>query len=322
MTRPAGPDGPAPQTFHLPKDAALKLLSIISALTLAATPLAAQDLRLLDHLEITQTSHPDLPLREVSALAWNARSRTLLAVSDRNEIYHLALGPDHDRIDLTLTAQHRLVDESGARLRGRYFAAEGVALADPHIGQIAILSEMPPGLVLVSPDGQRLRDLPLPPELRDIARLRSEGNGLESLALHPTLGYLFAPEAPLAGEPRRTHVIYGHHGPLLAFHSGDAGPSSIKAMETLPDGRLLILERDRLDDVTVQPFLRIIDPAACPVAQPCESAAIPLHLPPPHDADFEGIASLGDNRLLLASDDRIDGQFRTVFVLMEFAANQ
>ena len=88
-------------------------------------------------------------------------------------------------------------------------------------------------------------------------------------------------------------------------------------METLPDGHLLILERDRLDAATIQPFLRVIDPAACPVSAPCSTPAIRLDLPPPHDADFEGLAWLGNNRFMLASDDRIEGLPRTVFALIE-----
>jgi hypothetical protein len=297
----------------------LKSIATILFLALATSPLSADELtvRLMDHLVVTSQTHPDLPLREVSALTWDAQDGTLLAVSDRNDLYHPSLGPDHDRIELTLTAQVRLTDETGQRQRGRDFSAEGAALAEPGSGRIAILSEMPPRLSLFDGQGRRLRDLPLPPELRDVARLRSKGNGLESLALHPKLGYLVAPEKPLADQPRRTHVVYGAAGPALAFHTGEAGSTNIKAMETLPDGRLLILERDRLNDVTIRPFLRVIDPAACPVADPCSIPAVPLALLPPFDADFEGIAWLGANRVLLASDDRIDGQFRTVFALIE-----
>jgi hypothetical protein len=46
----------------------LKLLSTTFALAIADTPLAAQHLtlRLLDHLVVTEATHPDLPLREIS----------------------------------------------------------------------------------------------------------------------------------------------------------------------------------------------------------------------------------------------------------------
>lgn len=302
----------------------MKLIPVTLALSVGAAPLAAQEatFRLIDHLVVTEASHPDLPLREISALAWDAASETLLALSDRNDLYELTLGADPDRIDLTLTAQTRLTDEGGERLKGKHFGVEGVSFSDSSDDMIAILSEAPPELSLFDRQGQRVERLALPPELQDMSRLRSKSNGLESLALHPELGYLFAPEAPLEGQPRRTHAIYGSDGPVLAFQTGEAGSTNIKAMETLPDGRLLILERDRLDKATIQPFLRVIDPAACPIATPCSPPAAELDLPPPLDADFEGIAWLGNDRLLIASDDRVDDQARTVFAMMELLPAQ
>jgi hypothetical protein len=111
-------------------------------------------------------------------------------------------------------------------------------------------------------------------------------------------------------------VIYGEGGPLLAFATDAEGRTRIKALETLPDGRLLVLERDRQDDGTIQPFLRLIDPALCQVATPCTVAAWPLDLPTPNDADFEGLAWLGEGRLLIASDDRTEEGLRTVLVLL------
>lgn len=294
------------------------------ALSLAATPLAATEpeYRLIGHLVTTETTHPDLELGEISGLAWDAEAQMLLAVSDRNDLYHLSLGADLEQIKLDLVSRNRLTDEAGERLRGRHFNAEGLSLAEPSSGLIAVLSETPPELATFDRDAQRVQVLPLPPELQDTELLRSKGNGLESLAWHPTLGYLFAPEAPLDGEPRRIHVLYNSHGAALAFHTGDAGSTSIKGMETLPDGRLVILERDRLDEATIQPFLRVIDPAACPILDPCTTPAIPLELPEPHDADFEGITWLGENRVLLASDDRVEKTARTVFAVIELGSGE
>ncbi len=273
---------------------------------------------LLDHLVVTPDSHPNLPLREISGLAWDAQRGVLLALSDRNILYNLSPGSDRDRIDLTLTARSRLSDATGTRLLRRDFTAEGIALSSAQPGVVAIISEVPPRLAQFDRRGRHLRDLPLPPALRERALLRSMENGLESLALHPRLGYLVAPEVPLAGQPRRTHVIYNAGGPVLAYRTGAAGQSSIKAMETLPDGRLLVLERDRLDAAHIVVFLRIIDPAVCSVAFPCAPPAARLDLPPPLDADFEALAWLGDGRVLIASDDRdAERRFRTVFALLD-----
>lgn len=286
-------------------------MRFLALLALLASPAGAQPIHVLDTLVVTRDSHPDLPLREVSALAW--QDGTLLAVSDRNRLYRLTLGDDPDRLAPVLVSTLRLADEAGERLRRRDFAAEGLALAGP---ALAILSEAPPQLALFDPQGRRVRVAHLAPDLADPETLRDLRSGIEALAHHPDLGLLVAPEEPLQGQRRRTHVIYGEDGPLLAFHTDAEGRTRIKAMETLPDGRILVLERDRLDDGTIQPFLRLIDPAACPAAFPCTVPAWPLALPTPQDADFEGLAWLGNGRLLLASDDRTETGPRTVLALV------
>lgn len=308
------------RTFSLLGAMAALCLPLLTSPSLATPSLATEPgPRLVDHLVVTAESHPDLPLSEVSGLVWDAGASVLRAISDRNRLYEVSLGSDPDRINLTMVAEHRLSDEAGERLRGRYFSAEGIAMPAPSeaTDAVAILSEMPPRLALFDTRGRRLREMALAPVLRDPAALRSEGNGVESLTLHPVLGYLVAPEAPLAGLSRRTHVIYGAEGPVVAYHTGANDKTSIKAMETLPDGRLLILERDRIDEVTIRTFLRIVDPALCRLESPCTPPALPLHLPPPQDADFEGIALLGGNRVLIVSDDRIDGKVRTVLALID-----
>lgn len=286
-------------------------MRFLALLALLAAPAVAQPVQVLDTLVLTEATHPDLPLREVSALAW--QDGVLLAVSDRNRLYRLTLGDDPGLLAPVLVSTLRLADEAGERLRRRDFAAEGVALAGP---ALAILSEAPPQLALFDPQGRRVRVSHLAPELADLATLRDLRSGVEALADHPVLGLLVAPEEPLQGQRRRTHVIYGEGGPLLAFHTDAEGRTRIKAMETLPDGRILVLERDRLDDGTIQPFLRLIDPATCPVTAPCTVPAWPLALPTPADADFEGLAWLGDGRLLIASDDRTDQGPRTVLALL------
>jgi hypothetical protein len=279
-----------------------------------AAPASGQGVAVLDALVMTEASHPDLPLREVSGLVHDPASRRLLALSDRNDLFVLALDTGGDRIGLVLEGRLRLVGPNGDRLRRAQFSAEGVALAG---GTLLAVSESPARLARFGLDGSFRGELVLPAALTDPTRLRTPRNGLESLAWHPDLGWLAAPETPLAGTPRRVHVLHGAQGPAVAWATGDEGPStSLKAVETLPDGTLLVLERYRDATEAIVPLLRRIDPAACSPAAPCAAQAIPLELPTPPDADFEGLAWLGDGRVLIASDDRIDGAPRTVLVLL------
>jgi hypothetical protein len=140
---------PAP-FIPLKRLALLKNVTIMMALAMTATPGAAQDLTLnvLDHLVVSEVTHPALPLREISALAWDEQSKVLLALSDRNDLYHLSLGENEDRIELTLIARQRLTDHDGSRLRRRTFEAEAVSLSTTADPTLAILSETPPGLSL------------------------------------------------------------------------------------------------------------------------------------------------------------------------------
>lgn len=286
----------------------MRALILAAAALLAAAPAAGQGLRVLDRLVLVPSDSQ--PLREVSGLAFDPEARLLWAVSDRNDLYALALDPGADRLALRLIAHRRLTGPDGARLRrAAGFSAEGLARDG---ASLVILSESAPRLARFDGLGRWLAELPLPAALADPARLRNPGNGPEALAIHPALGLLAAPETPLAGSPRRVHVLHGTQGPALAWETG-APATSLKALETLPDGSLLALERFRDAAGTIHPLLRRIDPAACPPERPCAPPALPL---PPGDADFEGLAWLGGGRAILASDDRIAGQARTVFLLV------
>lgn len=282
--------------------------ALLLAALLAAGPAAGQGVRVLDRLVLVQTDTQ--PLREVSGLAFDPATGTLWAVSDRNDLFALALEPGADRLELRLMAQHRLTGPDGARLRrADGFSAEGLALDG---AALLALSETAPRLARFDLQGRWLAELPLPTALADPARLRNPANGLEALTLHAALGPLAAPETPLAGSPRRIHVLHGSHGPALAWDTGGLS-TSLKALDTLPDGTILALERHRDGAGAIHPLLRRIDPAGCRPDAPCAPPALAL---PPGDADFEGLAWLGGNRAILASDDRIEGHVRTVFLLV------
>ena len=80
--------------------------------------------------------------------------------------------------------------------------------------------------------------------------------------------------------------------------------------------RLFILERTR-DNVTdaLTPWLRIVNLQGCAASLPCTGTQLPIPVEGITDADFEGLTSLGDALFLMVSDDKIDGDLRSVFVL-------
>lgn len=90
-------------------------------------------------------------------------------------------------------------------------------------------------------------------------------------------------------------------------------------MTTLPDGRLLLVERTKAGK-TLTPHLRLIDPTACSSDGPCPTTVVTLQVPGITDADFEGITRVGPDLFLIVSDDKIAKHQRTVFALVRLAA--
>lgn len=79
----------------------------------------------------------------------------------------------------------------------------------------------------------------------------------------------------------------------------------VKALETLGDGRILVLYRMRsADDLRLMPFLSVLDLASCPTNAPCPALTAPVVVPGIRGADFEGVTQLPDRRILMRSDDK------------------
>jgi hypothetical protein len=95
------------------------------------------------------------------------------------------------------------------------------------------------------------------------------------------------------------------------------GPESVsfKAMESVDD-QFFLLERTRNNQTdALIPYLRILDRADCQTAGTCTGRRLSIDLGDLVDADFEGLVHLGNGRFLMVSDDKIDGDLRSVFVL-------
>lgn len=284
----------------------------------AALPVHAEQSRLqvevLDTLILGELRVDGLKIAELSGLAYDRQGLRLYAVSDKGRLFSFALDLSGDRIAaLEPISGHNLTDTSGARIRG--FNAEGIAMAED--ATLAIVSEKGPRIARFSMSGKWLEDLVVPAALIDPAAQRSEKDGLESLVRHPQLGLLTAPEEPLAAQPRTTHTIYSQTGKTLAYDTTEIGTTTIKALEALPDGGLMILERDvSAADGRLIPWLRILYPASCESGLLCATQVARIEVPGVSDADFEGLAYLSENRFLIVSDDKIGKDHRSVFVLL------
>lgn len=273
-------------------------------------------------LDVTTMGEPridDLKIIELSGLAHDRESGLLYAVSDKSRLFSFDLDLTGDRIAALIPLSgHDLVDADGVRMRDADFNAEGMALAED--GTLAIISEDGPRIARFSRTGAWLEDLVVPLALRDPAAQRSKKDGPESLARHPRFDLLTAPEEPLEAEIRTTHTIYSSTGDNFAYDTAEIGTTSIKAMETLPDGRLLIIERDVSgSDDSLITWLRLIDPAACDPDALCATDVARIKIPGISDADFEGLAQLSDDLFMIVSDDKFGKDHRSVFGLLRVA---
>ncbi len=270
----------------------------------------------LDTLILAEPRIDDLKLSELSGLAYDQQGGVLFAVSDKGRLFSFTLDLTGDRIAaLTPLSGHRLVDPNGARMSDFGFDAEDMALDED--GTLVIVSEQGPRISRFSRQGVWIEDLIVPEALRDGAAQRSEKDGLESLALHHTLGLLSAPEEPLTSMERTTQTIYAATGESFAYDTTEIGTTSIKAMDALSDGRLMILERDIADDGTsLIPWLRLFNPDGCEEGRLCDTQVAKIDIPEISDADFEGLAQLTDDFFLTVSDDKIGNDHRSVFGLL------
>ncbi len=206
-------------------------------------------IRLLGSVELTRTLVADLPLGGLSALAWDQDESRLYALSDHGDLFHLR--PHFDNGTLVrveaLTA-FALRDRRGRVLEGQRADAEGLALQRANNGKtgdslLAVSFERHPRIVRFRPDGRYVEQLELPADLHDISRYADPNKALEALTWLPGLGFLSAPERPLAGTGDGTVGLFALDGrswryPLLATPN-----ASLVDMQALPDGSLLTLER-------------------------------------------------------------------------------
>jgi hypothetical protein len=206
-------------------------------------------IRLLGSVELSSTSIAGLPLGGLSGLAWDQDESRLYALSDRGHLFHLRPTFDHGilvRVE-ALTA-FALRDPRGRVLEGRRADAEGLVLQRADNGRtgdslLAVSFEHHPRIVRFRPDGRYVEQLELPADLRDASRYAGPNKALEALTWLPGLGFLSAPERPLAGIDDGTVSLFTLDGrrwryPLLATPN-----ASLVDMHALPDGGLLTLER-------------------------------------------------------------------------------
>ncbi len=286
----------------------------LCAAVLSTVSAKAETLQVLDQLVLGETRMSGEKIGEFSAMVRDPDGGGVLAISDRGYIAKVAVDTTGDRLArLELQSVHVLTDADGTELRDLDFNAEGATLLGD--GSIAIVDETGPKLAVFDRTGKWLRDEMLPPAVQDATQQASDKDGIEAIGWTAGTGFLAMTEEPQLGQPRHLHTLHSNLADPVQISVPGEESVSIKSMEAVGP-RLFILERTRNNETdALTPWLRIVGLQDCPAPAPCTGTQLPIPVEGITNADFEGLAALGEGLFLMVSDDKIDGDLRSVFVL-------
>lgn len=258
-----------------------------------------------------------IAIDELSGLAWDARARCLHAVSDRGVLYRFRITFDDAALISVEPLRASVLPDDPAT--GKAFNAEGLTLrhaADGGSGGVELIipvEGVPARILRLGVDGSESGEMAIPPALAAMLSGGKKNQGMEAVSISPSHGLIAAAESPLPGQRADRHTLYadGHYW-TFPRHSPD---SRLKGMDLLPDGTLLVLERNRgpLKGSTMASLSRV-NLRGCAEDGDCQVETLVELTPGP--SNFEGMTLLDARRVLLASDNGGKAKADTVLVLV------
>jgi hypothetical protein len=308
-------------------------LSVMLLLPLAvAEPSLSEErlpkLEILSSAEIPKEASGQ-KIGELSGLAWDGDENLLYAVSDDGLIHHFVLRLDGARIaELKPVFSGRLSPVTGEGSNRALRNAEGLAALNAGNGkrsdtELLVALEDGPAIARFTPKGQYIASAKLPGPLADKNSYNDDKERLESVAVHPLHGLLTAPERPLLGPSRDHHTVFAADGRTWSFKTFQPKRSSLKAVETMPDGGLLILERTRDEQGGAAiARLRHVDLPKCAADGSCVVVDPPTssgEIPP---GNYEGLTRISDDLYLMVSDHKKRDATSAKLVLFRFKVSR
>ena len=281
---------------------------------------------ILSSLLIKSKTYNSLPITEFSDLAWDEDEQLLYAVSDEGLLYHLKLDlTDRELKTVNIVFSTKLKNKNKQPLKSRLSDSEGLTLRNGNNGkkgdsELIISFENVPRIATYSLDGNFISKIKIVKKLRNRKYFRHKNKALESVTLHPKFGILTAAEQPLKEKPLTQQTLYSSSGKEWDFAASKVKNSSITAIEVLPNGDVLILERaynGLLSPVVIS--LRQLNIKNCKGIKLCETSLIAKF-----DSsegwvldNFEGLTHLRGNQYLMVSDNNNNPFQKTILVLFE-----
>ncbi len=280
-------------------------------------------IRLLGMLELPARTVNGQRFAGLSGLAWDDDDNLLYAVADHGLLFGLRpVFQNHRLVDVSLRNTAVLIDPRTHKpVKWRRSDSEGLDILNgrngkPGDAELIVSFEGEPRVARYRPDGRFIAEIPLSKALGDVRRYRYN-RMLEAVCQHPRLGILTAPEEPL-GADRELARLYRADGSSWRFPASRGG---LVALECLPDGDVLVLERDysrlSLRWIITLRRLHLPDGAAPDTLLAAQTVAT---LDSENDLNidnFEGLTRHRGNRFFMVSDDNDVFVQRTLLLYFE-----
>jgi hypothetical protein len=285
-------------------------------------------IRLLGALRLSNARTDDPRLCGLSGLAWDEDAGLVYAISDNGGLFHLRPAFD-DRGYLSgmrLVAAYRLRDKTDRPVRAPFDDSEGLAIRKGDNGipgdtELLVSFEVKPRVARYSPAGQWRGEESLPAPLRDPRNYRDNNQALEAVTVDPGRGVLVGSEAPLRGDPSDQIRIFANDGRFWRYPLGAAPGNALVAMEALPDGGLLTLERAFVNPL--RPLVISLRRTELPTPATSQTPLMVTDVVVFDSSqgwlldNFEGLTRYRDRRFFMVSDDNCNSWQSTLLVQFE-----
>lgn len=280
-------------------------------------------IRLLGMLELPTRTVNGQRFAGLSGLAWDDDDNLLYAVTDHGLLFGLRpVFQNHRLVDVSVRSAAALIDSRTHKpVKWRRSDSEGLDILNgrngkPGDAELIVSFEGEPRIARYRPDGRFIAEVPLSRTLDDVHRYRYN-RMLEAVCQHPRLGILTAPEEPLDAD-REFARLYRADGSSWRFPASRGG---LVALECLPDGDVLVMERDysRISLRWIITLRRLRLPAdAAPDTLLAAQTVATLDSENDLNIDnFEGLTRHRGNRFFMVSDDNDVFVQRTLLLYFE-----
>ncbi len=206
-----------------------------------------QGIRPLGVVKLNTKSSDDIHITGISALAWDQDEELLYGVTDKGLLHHLRPAFDKGKlVSVELAATYKLRNKHGKRLKGKHRDSEGAFVINADNGirgdsELVVSFEKVPQIIRFTPHGKFIETYALPPILTHVKNYRTTNQMLEAVTLHPEKGILTIAQRPMKG--RNNQRLYALNGESWEYYMEKHKGNGVTAMEALPDGRILFMER-------------------------------------------------------------------------------